>query len=191
MENGWRTMIAVLAFTCMGAGNRAGTLLAEVRSRGAHAVVRDLWAHGDEWSDVMEGVSSGSTAWLDVAVALAPGTDAGSTSELLVALFLALRPAPEETLGLFYPSSRFPAEIASVFNEGNVCGGHVYIDYQPREARRLIDARIAALRGLPDGHLNPVRQSCLRGLVRARALNDGNAEQTVSPDAPKRGGGER
>jgi hypothetical protein len=146
------------------------SLLAEVRARGARAVVEELWEDGGGWSEFTQGVASGAAEWLEVAVALAPGTDAGATSELLVALFLALEPAPERTFRLFYPSSRVQAQLGSEFSLANVCGGgHVYIDFEPLEALRLIEARVAAVQDVPSDLAVP-RESCLRGLEQSHAL---------------------
>jgi hypothetical protein len=120
----------------------------------------------------MAGVASGSKEWLDVAVALAPATDAGATSELETALFLALGPAPRRMLELMHRPASGSEALAFTFSPETICAsGAPYIDYKPDEARRLIADRISAVAGVRDRELIPTRDACVRGLERARSLD--------------------
>jgi len=109
--------------------------------RGPNAVVAELYNVEPDWDAFLQGVSSGSPEWLDLAAALAPGTDAGATSMLGIALFLALGPAPERVLRLLAAPSGLRDAYFSV---EDVCGSNVYIDYSPPEARGLISARLGS-----------------------------------------------
>jgi hypothetical protein len=72
-------------------------LLNRIRSEGAAAVVRSLWGKTG-WSDLTDHVASGNRQWVDVAMAISPGTDAGATEELSDALFVALGQNPAYVL---------------------------------------------------------------------------------------------
>jgi hypothetical protein len=141
----------------------------EARSRGPQSVVAGLYNSPEQWSQFIDGVSSGSPEWLDTVAALAAGTDAGATSELLVALFMALGPAPERTLRLLTGPSF--VNLGDAFEVEEVCGSHVYIDHEPKEARTLIEARLAVLRKTPSSDLDSIRARCIRSLEEARELS--------------------
>lgn len=61
---------------------RAEHVLADIRAHGARAIVDNLWADRIRWDEAMKKISRGSAGWLDVAVALRPGTDGGPRSYL-------------------------------------------------------------------------------------------------------------
>ena len=67
--------------------------MTDVRAHGARAVVASLWSNSDRWNHVMANIGRGKPEWLDVAVALHPGTDAGAAETLDEAVFFALRTA--------------------------------------------------------------------------------------------------
>jgi hypothetical protein len=136
-----------------------------VASRGPDAVVSQLWQTGAPWEELLEGVDSGAPEWLDLAAALAPGTDAGAASDLITALFMALAPAPERTLRLLVGSSG----LAAQFNVDQICGSNVYLDYDPEDARVLIRERLQTVRGVTATDLVPLRDACLRNLEEALA----------------------
>lgn len=72
-------------------------VLRNVRLHGAKAVVRKIW-DTPTWACVVGNISTGESHWISVAIALAPGTDAGSSEELSDSLFLALARNPTELL---------------------------------------------------------------------------------------------
>ena len=82
----------------------AGAILAEVSSKGASAVVRNVFGK-PAWEEILKNIASGESAWIDVALALRSGTDAGSTSELQSAMFLALGRNPTYVLLKVEPRS--------------------------------------------------------------------------------------
>jgi hypothetical protein len=94
-----RILVAAFALCPVGCGQQDGAKSAvtpkavadDIRSHGAAAVVKELNAgSGIRWHDVIRGIETGSTAWLDVAKMLLTATDAGRTTDLYFALSLAL-----------------------------------------------------------------------------------------------------
>lgn len=77
----------------------ADSLLKHIRDNTAAAVIKDLWGT-TIWSDLVSRVATGEPKWVDVAVALSAGSDAGATSELNDALFAALLVNPEYVLSV-------------------------------------------------------------------------------------------
>jgi len=70
----------------------------EVTNRTAHVIVSELYAHPNEWRTVLRNIASGNEAWIRVAVALNPGSDAGSSDMLTASVGEALENAPENVL---------------------------------------------------------------------------------------------
>lgn len=160
--------IAILAAVCGSCARlEPRRIEANVQSQGADGVVRDLYEDPDRWELFLDHVSSGSPAWLNAALAVAPGTDAGATQMLAIAVFMALEPSPQEVLQVFQRSSQSPEPALSPLE---VCGDWVYIDYPEDEARALIRARISKLREVGNPELAIVRDECVRLLMEALAL---------------------
>jgi hypothetical protein len=75
----------------------------DITRNGAAAVVTRLAAgQGAAWNRVIADISSGRATWLDVAVRLAPGTDAGTAEDIDYALSSALLHNPEGVLQRLY-----------------------------------------------------------------------------------------
>lgn len=109
----------------------------------------------------MANIGRGSPEWLEVAVALHPGTDAGAAEMLDEAVFFALRTEPAAVLKLL-KDGRFETKF--------VCSSNVGIDYTPAESRRFIRERIKVLSGLSaDAKVLATRDQCLAGLRGALA----------------------
>ena len=88
------------------------TMLAQIHARGAKAVVSRLAAgDGTGWDQVLGRIEAGTPAWLEVGLALKPGTDAGSGEALSTAMATALLSNPEEVL----------RRGAPVFGERTIC----------------------------------------------------------------------
>jgi hypothetical protein len=137
-------------------------LSARVRATTPRTVVEELRESGGQpprrWPELIEGVKSGDPAFLELAVQLAPGTDAGATSELRIALFFALRPAPAGTLLALRRASPGP------FTVEGVCGADAGIDEAPDRVLELVMARLRTLRDMEDLTLASERDRCLRAL---------------------------
>lgn len=78
-------------------------LLDDVAKRGARAIVSKLYTAHDTWNDVLRHVATGDETWLRVAVALHPGTDAGSSEMLTLAVGEALEFSPENVFLITLP----------------------------------------------------------------------------------------
>lgn len=139
---------------------QASSILADVKSQGAHAVVASLWSDSGRWNQVMANIDRGRPEWLEVAVALHPGADAGAAETLNEAVFFALRTAPVAVLKLL-KEGRFETKF--------VCSSNVGEDYATSESRRFIRERIEVLSGLTDANTLATRNQCLAGLRAALA----------------------
>ena len=138
----------------------ASSILADIRTNGAQPVVAALWSGDGRWNQVMVNIGSGRSDWLQVGVALRPGTDAGAAEELDEAIFLALGTAPVAVLKLLKDHQ---------FKTKFVCSSNIGIDYTPTEARRFINERIKILSGLSNEKILATRDECLVGLRAALA----------------------
>ena len=86
--------VAALSFDA----NNPSMILQQIRNRGASAVVRELYDDQSTWNLVLKNISSSLPAWIDVSLALMPGSDAGASSMLHDALFEVLGKNPEYIL---------------------------------------------------------------------------------------------
>jgi hypothetical protein len=66
----------------------------EITNRSAYVIAPELYDHPDEWRAVLRNIASGNEAWIRVAVALYPGTDAGATDMLTLSVGEALEHEP-------------------------------------------------------------------------------------------------
>jgi len=72
------TSCAASAFSPNESAETPKLLLARIQNKGAAAVIRSLWGT-PRWSKLTDRAASGAAGWVNVAVALAPGSDAGFT----------------------------------------------------------------------------------------------------------------
>jgi hypothetical protein len=134
-------------------------LRAEIAAHGARAVVGRLWkapveTPGRAWLSVEEQVALGSDEWLGVAEALAPGTDAGTSHGLNIALHHALAKNPERVLTIL---ARLPERTELVCSDGD--------DEQAAEpAARELRAALAAVGRVGAPELRAQRDQCLQAL---------------------------
>lgn len=156
------------AFLAMSVGCQAGggsTILTaaavgeQVDRQGAKSVVRELRSDEAKWDFVMARIAAGEGPWLDAAMRLRPGTDAGSTSELQSALFLAL----EKNAGYVLKVANEPPYLLGV-----VCGGR---DDQPdAKADALAELRRAesAVARVKEPELGAKKALCMSELKKAQ-----------------------
>ena len=86
------------------------SILRAVKRHGAVTVVQQFTRNWNHWEEVLHHIGSGNRVWLKVAQALRPGTDAFSTTTLLLAVGQALPVAPEEVLRLVFNGKGFEFE---------------------------------------------------------------------------------
>ena len=96
-------------------------LIEEINKKGASQVIQSLWGQ-PSWYSVTGKIASGEAAWIDVAVALRAGSDAGSTSGLHSAMFLALSKNPVYVLRVLETADKQPYRS---FLISDVCEGRV------------------------------------------------------------------
>lgn len=94
-------------------------LLGDIKKTGATEVINSLWGT-PIWNQLTVKIASGEPCWIDVAIALRTGSDAGSTSELQDALFQALEKNPIYVLRTLNIEQTPPY---SSFSVSNICEG--------------------------------------------------------------------
>jgi hypothetical protein len=167
------TLVAVLLCCTCNAGVAqaltAAAVLSDIHARGPYAVVQSLWGK-PEWDDLLVKVETGQTDWLQVAVMIYPGTDAGSAEELTYAVGAALLHDPHQVL----------LRVAPVLGLEGICSAPDIDDPRwstKQKAVANLDDRIAAVRRLSDPSVAAARASCLKYLHEDRAL-------LLSPNSP-------
>ena len=148
-------VVAAVGAPAASASPQAGSILTDVKTRGAKAAVATLWADNSDWDGVMAAIGRGKPEWLEVAVALQPGTDGGAAETLDEAVFLALEPSPVAVLRLLQEHQ---------FHTDLVCSSNIGTDYPPEKSRRFIRDRIRILESLSNPKLRVIRDQCLAGL---------------------------
>lgn len=148
-------LVAEVAAAATSSSPQAGGILTDIKVRGAQAAVATRWADTDAWNAAMANIGRGKPGWLEVAVALQPGTDGGAAETLDEAIFLALKPSSVAVLKLLQ-EHQFRTEL--------VCSSNIGTDYTPEKSRHFIRDRIKNLEGLPDSNLQAIRDKCLTGL---------------------------
>ena len=88
--------------------------LAALKKKGGNVFVRELYGSAD-YDRLIDGVASGMSPWLKVAVAVRPFTDAGFSSELDEAMMLALSRSPNQVTAIL---SNGPFELEVVCGRG-------------------------------------------------------------------------
>lgn len=136
----------------------AEALLQRIHKEGAAPVVRALVADQARWDSVMSQVARGEAAWIDVAVALRKASDAGASSELQSALFLALGKGPNQVL------QRADDSLLSAVCAGRVDPPEPY-DAAVAEIRRVR----AAVESVKTPDLGAKKQMCVAKLVEGEA----------------------
>ena len=133
-------------------------ILRDVSARGAAAVVRDFYDDRVDWDSMLHQVERADEAWLRVAVALRPGTDAGSTSELHDSVVAALAADPATVLRVAVPD--FPLS--------DLCSGRHDPLATYDAAVTEVDKMVAAVAAIESPQLSKDRDECLRALRASR-----------------------
>ncbi len=130
------------------------TILREINIMGPKREVERLWESDSLWLIILKAISNGSAEWLDVADALRPGSDAGSSEELSFAIGDALEYNAEDILKRYGMNK-------------NVCGAPDIDDPKYNtyaKAVRAINIRIQKIQAVTDIKLNESKDSCLGSL---------------------------
>jgi hypothetical protein len=118
-------------------------IAATVRAHGAHRAVDRL--SDSQWDAIIDRMERGEAAWIALAPQLAPGSDAGRSEELGIALAFALPRNPHAVLAALDPHDGI------VLGARRVCGRPFIEDSEPRgyvsraewAVAQVIDSRFA------------------------------------------------
>ena len=126
----------------------------QVKAHGAKKIVDELYKSNASWTHLMKQISTGEKAWLEVAVALRPGADAGAASMLEESVGLALLSNPANVLVFAIPTYKLQI----------VCGGRA--DPLPTYELSIseIEQQIKSVQAVKDPQLLTLRDSCLAEL---------------------------
>ena len=137
----------------------SGVILEAIKRNGAAATLRDLQSSG-EWPLALQNIGMGSTAWLEVAVALEKGADGMPGFQLTLAFGQALEHSTEQVLSI---ASVGPFDIA------DACGN--YGPMQPTDRQKVLDAlarREQAVKHVSLKRLEASRKACLQKIDEVR-----------------------
>jgi hypothetical protein len=144
-----------------GVYSKPTAILDEIKSKGARAVVSELYDDQNVWQSMLQKIASGNLAWLKVAVALHPVSDAGSSEMLTLAVGEALENDPKNV---------FKIALGS-FKLGNICSGPDVDDarYDSYElSMKAINRRIKKVAAIKDQSLMNTSKECTQYLEKSR-----------------------
>lgn len=133
-------------------------LLQEIDEHGAKATIARLVATQEEkdWDYVVEKIRRGKDEWLQVAAELASGSDAGTSSDLKIALAYALPRNPAGVLSI--------ADSQVFLSTSSLCG-LPFIEAERSFIRKYVKKTKRALTQMKNADLEDKRQSCLNQLI--------------------------
>ena len=133
------------------------SLLQEIKSKGAGAVVLKLYDDSNVWNSILKKIATGDRSWLEIAIALHPGSDAGSSEMLTLAVGEALEHNPINVFQIA-PKS---------FQLSFICSAPDVDDerYNTYElSMKAINRRINKVAAVKDSSLINMRKECIRYL---------------------------
>jgi hypothetical protein len=138
----------------------AGSVLEMINRSGARATVDELWRTG-RWDRVEDHIAAGESAWIALAIKLAPGTDAGAAEGLSIVMAEALPKQPAKVL------AAIDLNDGSVLGASSVCGAP-FIEESPQGSpaflRRYLVRAPAAVASVHDERLEGAKRACLAAL---------------------------
>jgi hypothetical protein len=132
-----------------------GRIRREIKATGATATVNRLWARvgRSDWDLVIEQIAMGKPEWLALVPEIKPGTDAGATEDLILALSEAL---PKNTSGVLKLIGTDP-----ILSYDQICKSPVMEGGTMDEVREYLASAQAALENLKDPSVEDRRMKCL------------------------------
>jgi hypothetical protein len=162
-----RLTATILTFFALAPAAHAGSLdpsslKDEIQTRGAKAVVDELFRSGAWENIVIKEIGAGSVPWIGLAPALSKGADAATSEELGDGLIHALPKAPEAVLSVIDLSGesipRAPDTVCSAaFFEGD-----------PTDPQKYRRAAIQAVGHVGNPALASAKRACLNELEAVR-----------------------
>jgi hypothetical protein len=131
---------------------------AAITRYGAHDTVNALFDQ-NRWDYVADEIGKGTSAWVALAVRLAPGADAGTAEELPISLGFALP---------INPGAVLLAIKSGAFDVGDVCDAP-FIDGTIPSVPAYIRKATAAVRKVSDPSLAATKAACLATLAKANS----------------------
>ena len=137
------------------------SLRQEIKSRGARAVVSKLYDDSNSWHFILTKIATGDRSWLEIAVALHPGSDAGSSEMLTLAVGEALEHNP---INVFQIAPK-------AFQLSFICSGpdvddHRYDSYE--FSMKAINRRINKVAAVTNPALMNMGKECIRYLEESK-----------------------
>jgi hypothetical protein len=137
-------------------------IVEKIEREGAKKVVGEFYQDEFIWDKLLKNIASGEKSWLEVAVYLGPGTDAGASEMLDFAMGEALGNSPKLVLEIIKKDDSFMAAF--------ICSGPDV--YDPRystyhKALIATNHRIAVLEKVDDTYLKDIRNLCIGELKKS------------------------
>ncbi len=132
-------------------------LFQEIKSKGANAVVFELYGDSNVWDAFLRNIATGNRTWIEVAVALRPGSDAGASEMLTLAVGEALEHDPINVLQI----------APKAYQLSYICSGPDVDDrrYDSHELSiNAINRRIKKVSAVKDQSLSTTSKECIRYL---------------------------
>lgn len=143
-------------------------VIGAAKAKGPKRVVAELWTSRAWERYVYPGIASGEKQWLDVAVILKPGTDAGASEELNDALLLALLKQPDLVLPILKKMWWKDTEACTFGWDSEFPEDMTVRTYVNRLEKAVIKSS--------NKETTELRKSCLRGIVQTRKELDENKQ---------------
>jgi len=130
-----------------------------INQQGLHQTVNALYNNYDVWRMILKNIASGESEWLEIALLLQLGTDAGSSEMLDLAMGEALENSPKQVLRII--------KKGDIFTVTDVCSGPDVDDSRYSiydKAITTINRRIAKIEKVDDADLKDIRNLCITNL---------------------------
>jgi hypothetical protein len=137
------------------------SILQEVKLKGARAVVSELYGTPKTWHATLERIASGDQSWLDVAVALHPGSDAGSSEMLNLAVGAALENNPAKV----FQTTLKTFQLKSICSAPDV-DDPKYDSYEL--SMKAINQRISKVSSITGETITDINKACIQYLEESK-----------------------
>lgn len=137
-------------------------LIEAIAKRGPWAIANDLYSNPSDWYALLRHVATGDAAWLRVASALHPGTDAGASEMLTLSVGEALENAPENVFKISLKEFRLE----------DICSGPDIDDNRYNSFNLALDAlnkRQREVGKITDPKLIGLAERCIQSLEESKA----------------------
>ena len=137
-------------------------ILDEVSKRGAHTIVLELYSKPTEWNFVLRQIAAGTKTWLNVAVKLHAGSDAGASEMLTLSVGEALERSPSNVFKIALTEFQLEA----------ICSGPDVDDARYNSyalAIKAINQRQKRISAIANPKLKNVSTKCIQLLEEAKS----------------------